>query len=233
MEANELARTAERRLNPPLTDPNYLVLRARRRIFEAWLSELGDGVLVLDVGGRYQPYRPLVKNPGRYVAVDVQKTPLVDVVGDGQRLPFAPAAFDLVISTQVFDCFADPRRGAVEVLRVLKPGGVFIMSVPAFAPRFADIEQWRFMPTGIRSTLSGFTEIEIVPEVSSLGGLVRSCNLGAHALLGKSRALQAVYEWTICPVLNLAGRALEAMKLTRSDQFTANYSVRARRPRES
>src|SRR5580704_15332266 len=73
------------RLFPSLTDPNYLVLRARRMIFRNWLQELNrQNLTILDVGGRYQPYRPLFEERmGRYVALDVLKTELVDVVGTG------------------------------------------------------------------------------------------------------------------------------------------------------
>lgn len=52
---------ARYRLHPPLTEPSYLVLGSRRKIFTSWINKLGDGPLkVLDVGSRYQPYRPLL-----------------------------------------------------------------------------------------------------------------------------------------------------------------------------
>src|SRR5216684_1419979 len=99
----ELARIADRRLHPTLSDPNYLVLRSRRIIFERWFSAINAGATVLDIGGRYQPYRPLLGNRvEKYVAIDLLQTPLVNAIADGQRLPFASQTFDLVIATQVF-----------------------------------------------------------------------------------------------------------------------------------
>jgi len=145
--AIELARIADRRLHPRLRDPNYLVLRSRTVIFERWFSAINAGADGLDIDGRYQPYRPLLGNRvGKYVAIDLLQTPLVNVIADGQRLPFASETFDLVMATQVFEYFGDPRQGAREVLRVLKPGGTFCLSVAAFAPRFVDEEHWRFTP---------------------------------------------------------------------------------------
>jgi SAM-dependent methyltransferase len=224
----ELTRIAERRLHPSLSDPSFLVLRSRRIIFERWFSAINDAAMVLDIGGRYQPYRPLLGNRvGKYVAIDVLQTPLVNVIADGQRLPFASETFDLVIATQVLEYFADPRQGATEVLRVLKPGGVFCLSVPAFAPRFGDEEYWRFTPAGLRSILSGFGKVEIIPELSSIGGLLRAFNVGANSFASKNRAILKLYELTVCPAVNLLGFTCERLKLAANDQFAPNFSVRA------
>src|ERR1700746_1788006 len=115
-EAIELARIADRRLHPSLRDPNYLVLRSRRIIFERWFSTINAAAIVLDIGGRYQPSLPLLGNRlGKYVAISLLQTPLVPAIADGQQLPFAPETFDLVIATQVLEYFPDPRRGASEV----------------------------------------------------------------------------------------------------------------------
>jgi SAM-dependent methyltransferase len=149
------------------------------------------------------------------------------LIADGQRLPFASDTFDLAIATQVLEYVPDPRQAADEVLRVLKPGGAFCLSVAAFAPRFGDEEYWRFTPTGLRSILSGFGTIEIVPELYSVGGLVRSLNLAASSFASKNRALLKLYEVTVCPAMNLLGLACERLKLSSSDQFAPNFSVRA------
>ncbi len=227
-DVTELARVAERRLHPPLSDPNYLVLRSRRIIFERWFSQINNGAIVLDIGGRYQPYRLLLGNRvGKYIAIDLQQTPLVNVIADGQRLPFAAETFDLAIATQVLEYIPEPRQAANEVLRVLKPGGVFCLSVAAFAPRFGDEEYWRFTPTGLRSILSGFEKIEIVPELLSIGGLLRSLNLAASSFASKNRALSKLYGVTACPAVNLLGLAGERLKLATSDQFAPNLSIRA------
>ena len=49
---------------------------------------------------------------------------------DVQRLTHPNACFDLVTSTEVFEHVADDRRGFAEIRRVLRPGGVFVFSVP-------------------------------------------------------------------------------------------------------
>ena len=228
LEQVALSRTANERLYPSLADPSYLVLRSRRLIFSKWIKQLGrDNLTVLDVGGRYQPYRPLLgASVARYVAVDLIQTGLVTVLADGQALPFAPASFDVVIATQVMDCFREPGLAAGQIHRVLKPGGIFLASVPSCAPRFAEEECWRFTAPGLRALLASFAHVEIVPELYSAGSVVRTINLALDAFVhyGPARWL---YRRTGCPLLNLLGLGIEKVGLSSNDQFTANYSVRA------
>jgi SAM-dependent methyltransferase len=60
---------------------------------------------------------------------------------DAQRLPFGDACFDRVICSEVLEHVADPARVALELARVLKPGGLLAVSVPTpwseWAFRFA------------------------------------------------------------------------------------------------
>jgi SAM-dependent methyltransferase len=195
-------------------------------IFQQWIASLGDRALtILDVGGRYQPYRPLFGDRGhRYIGCDLIRTDLVNVVADGEALPFASEMFDVVVCTQVFEHFPNPHQAAREMHRVLKPEGALLMSVAACAPRFVDGERWRYLPGGIRAVLSPFNKVAIVPETSSIGGLLRTLNVGMHNF-AHFRLLRKSFELTICPCLNLMGLALEKMKLTANDQFTPNYSV--------
>jgi SAM-dependent methyltransferase len=61
---------------------------------------------------------------------------------DVQQLMFADASFDVVTSTEVFEHVPDDARGFREVRRVLRPGGVFIFTVP-LADAGATVERAR------------------------------------------------------------------------------------------
>ncbi len=223
-------KVADARLHPSITNPNYLVLRRRRLILDEWITGIpGDGLRVLDVGGRYQPYRPLLQRRLRsYVALDVSATPLVDVLGSGEQIPFKACTFDLVLATGVFEFFPQPRVAAAEVHRVLKPGGHLLLSVAGVCPRMNDNEQWRYLPLGLKSLLASFSKIEIVPEGTSLGGIVR-LNAVALSCFAKYRIIRQILHHTIVPIMNLLGLGLEGAALSTNDQIAGNYSVLAQK----
>lgn len=52
------------------------------------------------------------------------------VFGDGQYLPFYKDNFDLIICTEVLEHIYDDKKAAAEMLRVLKPGGILLITVP-------------------------------------------------------------------------------------------------------
>jgi ubiquinone/menaquinone biosynthesis C-methylase UbiE len=50
--------------------------------------------------------------------------------GDAGSLPFASASFDRVYCSEVLEHVVDPGAAVAEIRRVLKPGGVAVLSVP-------------------------------------------------------------------------------------------------------
>jgi SAM-dependent methyltransferase len=222
----ELLKIANGRLHPSITNPNYLVLRRRTMIIAKWIESIpGRQLVVLDIGGRYQPYRPLLENRmQRYFALDVLGTSLVDAVGTGEKLPFKSDTFDLVLATGVFEYFPEPRIAAAEIHRILKPGGYLLMSVAAVAPRAVDEEHWHYLPAGLKFVLAPFSKVEIVPEVSSLGGTLRlnACSLSIFA---KYEFVRQILGHTVVPALNVVGLGLEGAGLSNNDQVAGNYSA--------
>ena len=226
----ELRKVAQHRLRPSITNPNYLVLRRRAQLIAAWMEKIpGKDLRVLDIGGRYQPYRPLIQDRVKqYVALDVVATRLVNAVGKGEQLPFRANSFDLVIATSVFEYFPMPHVAAEQVYQVLKPGGVLLMSVAAVSPCFVQDEHWRFMRAGLRSILSPFSQVEIVPEVFSLGGFFRLINAGLN-IFAKYGWIRRLLQVTVFPVVNIAGLGLEKLALSTNDQMAGNYCACARK----
>ena len=54
--------------------------------------------------------------------------------GDATRLPFADAAFDKVIASEVLEHIPDDGAAFAELARVLRPGGRLAVTVPAWLP---------------------------------------------------------------------------------------------------
>ena len=227
---DQVQREAQERLHPPLRNPSYLVLSRRRKIFSTWLQSAGlVNPAVLDVGGRIQPYRPLLRgNVKNYVAVDLAQSPLVDVRASASALPFASDTFDLVFCTQVLEYLPDPSVAAREIHRVLKPDGIALLSFASFYPRAVEEEHWRFLPSGMRFVLEPFRRIEIVSEGTSISGFFRASCV-CFTMFARVSWLRKVVTSTIVPVLNLSADLLERVSDTQNDQATGNYSVLAQK----
>jgi SAM-dependent methyltransferase len=225
----QVQRESRERLHPSLRNPNWLVLRRRRQIFEAGLDRLPASALcVLDIGGRLQPYRPLLGTRAKsYIAVDLKMTPLVNVGAAAEALPFRDAQFDFVICTQVFEYLPDPGIAVAEIKRVLRQGGVLFLSAPSVFLQDNDKECWRFLPEGLRQLLREFETVEVIPEGNSLTGFFRTCNVFLMAFF-RPRMLAPLWQWTFVPFLNVAGCVLGKLA-GQNDDFTANYSVWARK----
>jgi SAM-dependent methyltransferase len=226
----QVNREGRERLYPSLTNPSWLVLRERRKLFNRWLAMIpGRQLRVLDVGGRIQPYRPLLEDRLEcYIAVDVRSTPLVTLVARGEQLPLRDCQFDLVICTQVLEYIPEPRQVIAEIYRVLKPGGTLLVSVPAMFPRDSEEDSSRFMPKSLRMLLSPFREVEVLPEGSSIHGLFRTIAIW-FALFAKPAILAKLLELTLIPLLNMAAMSLASIIPTTNDQFAANFSACAQK----
>jgi SAM-dependent methyltransferase len=216
------------RLYPSITNPNWLVLRERRKLFVRWLAQVPVVPLsVLDVGGRIQPYRPLLEGRLRcYVAVDVRSTPLVDIVARGEQLPLRDDSFDLIICTQVLEYVEEPRTVIGEIHRVLKPGGFLLLSAPAIFPVDSEDDRWRFLPPGLYGLLASFRRVEVHAEGSSIEGLFRTVAVWI-ASFARPRFFNRLLRWTLIPVLNLVGSGIAAAVRSSNDQFAANFSALA------
>jgi SAM-dependent methyltransferase len=223
-------REAGERLSPSLCNPSYLVLSKRRQNFERWLGAVqGSDLRVLDVGGRIQPYRPLLAGRvQQYVAVDVAQSPLVTLRADAAGLPFAENSFDLVFCTQVLEYVPEPAGAVREIHRVLKPGGIALFSFAAFYPRAVDEEHWRFLPAGLRFLMRPFSRVNVIPEGSSISGFFRACAV-CLSMFARYALLRWLVGLTVVPILNLSALSLEKISSTVNDQATGNYSVWAQK----
>lgn len=77
----------------------------------------------------------LERHSGRYIwsqySADAEGDQSEDLLNqDLQSLRFPDQSFDLVVSQDVFEHIAEPRRALSEVARVLKPGGSHIFTIP-------------------------------------------------------------------------------------------------------
>ena len=130
-----------------------------------------QGARALDLGCGSGPYHGLLRQKAEMVVgCDWHPAaPAFLVRGTADALPFSGDAFDLVLSTQVFEHVPDPLAVAREAYRALRPGGTMVLSVPQMvALHEAPYDFFRYTEYGVRHVLAeaGFRGVEIRP----LGG---------------------------------------------------------------
>ena len=118
----------------------------------------------MDIGaGDYNRYGHLIKF-SEHIKMDVKEGVNVDVVGSAENIPFPDSTFDGIISTQVFEHLKNPPRVASEIARVLRPGGIFLVTVPQAAELHEEPNDfWRYTKFGIKELFEkhGLVMVEI------------------------------------------------------------------------
>jgi len=96
--------------------------------------------------------------PGvEYIGCDFQEGTNVDRVEDIHNLSFADESIGTVVSCETLEHVHDPLRAMREVYRVLKPGGVAVItSVMTFPIHSHPWDFWRFTPEGFALLLEPF-----------------------------------------------------------------------------
>ena len=97
-----------------------------------------------------------------HISLDVETRARPRVVGDAQRLPFPSECFDVVIANNVIEHLEDPQLGTAEILRVVRPSGLVLFTVPFLYPvHEAPHDFTRFTVYGLQRLFRDFSSIEV------------------------------------------------------------------------
>jgi SAM-dependent methyltransferase len=109
----------------------------RAELFRRFVG--GPGRRVLDVGCRYGALTRAYLEGNHVVGIDVDRWALDEAARRGvethwadaeQPLPFEDETFDVAVAGELLEHVRDPAALVGETRRVLRPGGVFVGSVP-------------------------------------------------------------------------------------------------------
>lgn len=103
--------------------------------------------------------------PGKaFIGCDLQRGPGVEILDDFERSRFGPDEVGAVICLEALEHVKHPWLAVAEVHRILKPGGLFLISVPFMTPKDSyPGDYWRMTAKALELLLkdAGFVEIEV------------------------------------------------------------------------
>jgi ubiquinone/menaquinone biosynthesis C-methylase UbiE len=174
---------------------------ARRFVRQAARLSPRESGVCIDIGAGTAPYRRDVIaafRVARYVAVDIAPAIPDAVVADARLLPFRSSAVELVVSFDAIQHIAEPERVLAEVARILRPGGLVVLTFPFMYAEcdFLDYQRW---------TIAGMEDLMVrcglVPILSSRrGGFLFAAVCGAnwalqHVVPGQRRSWRQTRTW--------------------------------------
>jgi SAM-dependent methyltransferase len=145
-------------------DPFHL-LGAR---FYELLKQKESGGKVLELGSRNRSgvvRRQLVPEHLYYTGIDILSGDNVDIVGDAHALSklFAPETFDAIFAASVFEHLLMPWKVVLEMNRVMKTGGLVMISThQAWPLHETPWDFWRFSDQCWRGLFNKYTGFEII-----------------------------------------------------------------------
>jgi len=163
---------------------------AGRHAFEA--ARRGAEVVALDADhGELQGVRATAAAMAEAGEIQVPAS-ITAAAGDATRMPFPDHSFDLVIAAEVLEHIPADQDAINEISRVLRPGGIAAVTVPAWFPErvcWALSDDYHNVPGG---HVRIFTRRELAIKLRRAGLVVGSSH---HA-----HALHSPYWWLKCAV---------------------------------
>jgi len=170
------------RIYNPLYDLTTARTGAYRRFQDRCLKELelspGDKVLCIGVGTGNEILHIKASCTGLHLyGIDTSTNGLLRARSrarlehaarmDAHRLAFGNASFDKIFCHHVMGFLQDDRKATVEAMRVLKPGGQFVITYPAAAGGLTMITE---VLSSIKGYLRGWRPIRAITELLSVMG---------------------------------------------------------------
>ncbi len=186
---------------------------------------------VLDVGCGDKPYAAWLSGAEEYIGLDVVPGPKVDylVAPDG-AWPLEDCRFDALVCTQVLQYVREPSLLIAEMRRVLRPGGIIILSVPfCYSEHNVIADYWRYSAAGLAKLFEGLEIVEIRKQ-GGFGSVVGLMTLNWLDSLFTMYRTVRLFKGVFLPlwigmsaVVNLFGWVLD--RLDRTGRFYVNTLI--------
>ncbi len=158
---------------------------------------------VADIGCGECPYRHLCEHFGlQYIGIDTIDAGRFsydrpDVLRfDGKTLPLADDSVDAILCTEVLEHVEIPEQLIAQMLRVLKPGGELLLTLPwSVRYHYIPYDYCRYTPSKLRSLFRGFASVQVMPrgtDVTSICAKILVMQLRYAASFTRGNFLAAI-----------------------------------------
>jgi len=189
---------------------------------------------VVDVGGKRENKRGTFQPPEHqaqawwYINLDLTTNP--NVYADAGQLPLMGQSVDCVICTEVLEHLPHPERCVTEIHRLLRDGGLALVSVPFLYPVHADpYDYQRLTEDGLRNLFRDFRTVNVYRMGGYTGVLGLMFELGVQGMEGNTPSIKLVRwamkwisRWLCRYDLSTFGKESESWS-----KFTTGYFVYA------
>lgn len=159
----------EKKPAPLLRKPSVTRITLERVLAEQFrrLHMRGAGV-VLDVGAKQAPYKDDL-GASEYRTLDIDPACAPDLCCDLHDIDAPDESFDTILATEVLEHLHDPQRAVDEMHRLLKPGGVCLLSTRFLYEYHPDPQDYfRFSEDALAHLFRHFSHVEILPHGNRL-----------------------------------------------------------------
>lgn len=203
-----------RRIEPDFAENPYGIVK-RLRVIEEWLAPLGGQLRILDFGcgtGEHVT-GPLAQSGYQVVGFDSHEASIAEA---RRRFPLpnleftttsiTDQRFDAIICSEVLEHLEQPAKLLIELSRLLRPGGVLVVTTPNGLGSYEMLcSLERFLT---RTGIHGFFRRLLSREPESASGLGFLNRESVHAQFFRRKELEKMFQRTGFEVIDRRARTL-------------------------
>lgn len=159
----------------------------RKTLLALFDKYLTPDMQVYDIGCGDKPFGPALKDRVKdHIGVDIEHgfydSSHIDLIGSAYEVPIESGKADAVISSQVIEHLDRPQDAVKETARVLRPGGIFLISFPFLYPIHAEPHDYtRFTEYSMQKMLTD-NGLQVA-EMHRIGGFWYIAGMYLHMYL--------------------------------------------------
>jgi len=174
-----------------------LTSKITRKNLEKFLEKYATDKRTLDIGSGGSSYHRFFPNR---LTIDIDKERKPEIVADAHSLPFQDGEFESVLCTEVLEHCLDPKKVESEIRRVMKSGGLLVLSTRFVFPLHdTPHDYWRFTKYGLMEIFKEWEVVELMGEThnfSTIGALLQRISFQSELGINKiSKLIILILAW--------------------------------------